>query len=98
MITTRVIRVVVILVILAVAAVVALEVHWSMDAKSDARAAAAHAAALGARDLAATHDSLHARHAAEAQAQTDHTRLVAFSVENSGAVRVTVNTQAKSYL
>ena len=85
-------------VILAVAAIVALEVHWSMDAKRDARTAAAHAAAAGAHDLATTHDSLHARHVAETLAADQHTHLIAFDIDATGVVRVTVDARARSYL
>src|SRR5258708_5288453 len=98
MITTKLVRVLVVGVIVAAAGLVALEVHWSMDTKHDARRAAVHAAGVAAQVLGQAHDSLAARHAAEVEASSAHTQLVAFTIETTGTVRVTVNARAKSYL
>ena len=98
MITTKLVRTAVTLVVVALVAVVALEVHWSMDAKSDARRTAGHAADAAYEVMTQRHDSLAARQAAEATATGEHKQLVAFTVETGGVVRVTVNTRAKSYL
>ena len=98
MITTKFVRAAVTLVVVAVVAVVALEVHWSMDAKRDARHTADRAADAAAAAIAKGQSTLSARQTAEATASADHAQLVAFSIEPTGDVRVTVNAHAKSYL
>ena len=98
MITTRLIRIVFAVVVVAVVALAALEVHWSMDAKNNARAVAVAAAAAGARELATTHDSIKARHVAEARASAGGAQLVSFTLTATNSVIVTVNRRARSYL
>ena len=98
MITTKFIRAVVVVVVVGLVAVVALEVHWSLDAKHDARLAAGSAADAAADVMRSTHDSLTARHAAEVRAEVKKTHLVAFDIDGTGVVRVTVNARAKSYV
>ena len=98
MITTRLVRSALAIVIVAVLGVVALEVHWSMDAKSEARKAAGSAATAAAQELGSSHDSLRARQRAEATAAAGGTQLVAFTISPTGTVRVTVDRRAKSYI
>ena len=98
MITTKFVRAAVTLVVVALAAVVALEVHWSMDAKRDARHAAGQAADVAREIMTSSRDSLAARHAAEVTAAGEHAQLVAFVIDPAGDVRVTVDARAKSYL
>ena len=98
MTATKVFRGLVVVVVVALVGIVALEVHWSMDTKNKARRAAMLAADEAALVMVRDHDSLKARHAAEQLAAANHTRLVSFSIEPAGSVRVTVNARAKSYL
>jgi hypothetical protein len=97
-ITTRFIRTILVVVVVALVAVIALEVHWSMDAKSAARTQAKATAAAAAHELSATHDSLKARQVAEAQAAGGGTRLVSFTITDTNSVVVTLNRRAKSYI
>jgi hypothetical protein len=98
MTATRVLRGAVVIVAIALVGIVALEVHWSMNTKNEARKAATNAAAEAAVVMVRQHDSLEARHVAEQVAANNHMRLVSFSIEPAGSVRVTVNARAKSYL
>ena len=98
MITTRQLRTVVMVIVLAVVSVIVLEVHWSMDTKSEAQTVARESAAAGAHSLSLNHDSLGARHVAEAVAATHGFAFIAFTTENDGGVRVTVSGRSRSYL
>ena len=98
MITTKIVRAVVVLAVVALLVIVGVEVYWSMTAKDDARKAAERAADNAFAIMSSGGDSLAARQAAEATATAEHTHLVAFVVDPTGVVRVTVNTRAKSYV
>ena len=98
MITTKLVRSVVVVVVLALVAVSAVEVHWSMNAKNDARRTAARAATSAAHVLFTTHDSPGARAVAEKEAAADHVNLDSFTIRIDGTVHVTVSTRARSYL
>jgi Flp pilus assembly protein TadG len=97
-ITTRLLRVAIVVVVLVLAGFIALEVHWSLDAKTHARHTADAAALAAAQELARSHDSLAARHVAEARSAVGPTRLVAFDIDATGTVRVTVSGHSRSYL
>jgi Flp pilus assembly protein TadG len=97
-ITTRFVRTVCTVVVVALVAVIALEVHWSMDAKKDARTDASAVAAAAAHELATSHDSLQARHVAELRAAAARASLVAFTITDTGSVVVTLNRRSKSYI
>ena len=96
--TTRLLRSVVLVIVVALVAVTALEVHWAMKTRADARHTADRAAAAGAHVLFTTHNSLAAREAADEAAQSGHTHLDSFTIRTDGVVHVTVSTRAKSYL
>jgi hypothetical protein len=91
-------RGVVVGVVIALVAIVAMEVHWSVNTKNEARRAATRAADEAAIIMVRQHDSVEARHVAEQVAAAGNTRLVSFSIEPAGSVRVTVNARARSYV
>jgi Flp pilus assembly protein TadG len=97
-ITTKLVRLSLVVIVLAIAAVAALEVHWSMTTKDDARGTAQRAATASAHLLFTSHVSLAARHTAEEVAAAGHTHLDSFTIRTDGVVHITVSTRAKSYV
>jgi Flp pilus assembly protein TadG len=97
-ITTRQVRTMVTVVVLVLVAIVVVEVHWSMDTKSTAGTVAREAAGAAAQTLLTSHDSLAARHAAEAVSAAHGFAFIAFTTENDGSIRVTVSGRSRSYL